>query len=42
MAELPEWYDVDDAEDLLRAAEDAAECPELARIVAALQARLRA
>ncbi|HYJ31887.1 MAG TPA: TIGR04282 family arsenosugar biosynthesis glycosyltransferase [Candidatus Binatia bacterium] len=42
MAELPEWYDVDDAGDLLRAAEDAAECPELARVVAALWVRLRA
>jgi rSAM/selenodomain-associated transferase 1 len=33
MVELPEWYDVDDAEDLRRAAADAEACPELARLV---------
>ncbi|HTM01624.1 MAG TPA: TIGR04282 family arsenosugar biosynthesis glycosyltransferase [Candidatus Omnitrophota bacterium] len=42
VAELPEWYDVDDAEGLRRAAADAAECPELLRVVAALGARLEA
>ncbi|HET7497219.1 MAG TPA: TIGR04282 family arsenosugar biosynthesis glycosyltransferase [Candidatus Eisenbacteria bacterium] len=42
VAELPEWYDVDDAEGLRRAAADAAECPELLRVVAALDARLKA
>jgi rSAM/selenodomain-associated transferase 1 len=40
MAELPEWYDVDDAEGLLRAAADAAACPELARLVESLRERL--
>lgn len=40
MAELPEWYDVDDAEDLRRAAADAEACPELARFVDSLDGRL--
>lgn len=40
IAELPEWYDVDDVDDLRRAAADAAVCPELARLVDSLGERL--
>jgi uncharacterized protein len=36
LAELEAWYDVDDAEGLLRAGGDAEACPALARLVASL------
>lgn len=39
MAELPEWYDVDDAEDLRRAGVDGEDCPELARLAGLLGKR---
>ena len=44
VARLPEWYDVDDAASLRRAANDPAlaECPALARAIARLSMALRA